>query len=55
MSNLHSSSSHNHNKLHPIPGLQLPQGKFRGGQRFTVLFHHDTSWKEFLRQREVMH
>jgi len=43
MNNLQSSSSYNRNKLHPIPGLQLPLGKFRRRQGFTVVFHHDTS------------
>jgi len=55
MSNLQSSSSYNCNKLHPIPGVQLSRGKFRRRQGFTVVFHHDTSWKELLRQQEVMH
>ena len=52
---MRSSSCYNSNKLNSIPGVQLPQGKFRRRQGFTVVFHHDTSWKEFLRHQKVMH
>jgi hypothetical protein len=52
---MRSSSCYNSNKLNSIPGVQLLQGKFRRRQGFTVEFHHDTSWKELLRQQEVMH
>jgi hypothetical protein len=55
MNNLRSSSHYNANNLNSIPGVQLSQGKFRRRQGFTVVFHHNASWKEFLRQQEVMH